>query len=85
MAKKNKATPIIHVKKPKIGKQYWFKFAGAWYYGTLANANEKLTETYGVNWYIFEKMESLSKSTGQRLYRYPVSIFNIRENQEDLD
>lgn len=71
MAKKKKETLSIHVKNPKIGKQYYFRFAGSIWHGTLTEKDDKLTSHYGVNWYTLED---------KRGYKYPVSIHWIAED-----
>lgn len=72
MAKKKQPVQIIHVKKPIIGKKYYFNFAGGWEEGTLLNQADKLTATYGHRWFTF------TNNRYGRDMKYPVSIYNIR-------
>jgi hypothetical protein len=73
----------IHVKNPKIGKDYYFYFAGGIEYGKCVNVSEKLTSHYGFKYYTFEAMQDyISKNDSKpRMMRYPVAIHDIRENK----
>lgn len=75
MAKKKNEVLTIHVKNPKIGKQYYFKFAGSVHYGTLIKKDTKLTTHYGIDWYTLED---------DRGYKYPVSIHWISEDPKTI-
>ena len=67
----------IHVKNPKIGKDYYFYFAGGWDFGTLIRADEKLTNHYGHAWFFFENTNSIEGRT----MRYPAAIYDIRDKK----
>lgn len=73
----------IHVKNPKIGKYYYFYFAGSIEYGKCVAVSEKLTAHYGFKYYTFESTpEYISKNdTEPRVMKYPVAIHAIREKQ----
>jgi len=75
--KENKVKHIF-VKKHKIGSKYYFDFAGGWEYGELIAESEKLTDHYGHNWYLLQ-----NKSQSNRYIKYPVSIYNLRNNKEE--
>lgn len=47
---KDKILPII-VKKPKIGKQYRFQFAGMEYHGKLIEVEETVSGTVTHKWF----------------------------------
>lgn len=47
---KDKALPIV-VKKPKIGKQYRFQFAGLEYQGELFSIDETIVGTVEHKWF----------------------------------
>lgn len=74
MAKKKQQLPI-HVKNPKIGKQYYFKFAGTIEHGTLTKKDTKLTTHYGVDWYTLEGNDGM---------KYPVSIHWIADDPKQI-
>ena len=74
MAKKKQQLPI-HVKNPKIGKQYYFRFAGSIERGVLTKKNDKLTAHYGVNFYTLEDDKGM---------KYPVSIHWIAEDPKQI-
>lgn len=76
MAKK-KEKRTIFVKSPKVGETYYFYFAGGWELGVLSKIDEKLSEHYNEKWFTLENY------SGSRLMKYPVSIYDIRSNQED--
>lgn len=76
MAKK-KEKRTIFVKSPKVGETYYFYFAGGWERGVLSKIDEKLSEHYNEKWFTLENY------SGSRLMKYPVSIYDIRSNQED--
>lgn len=77
MAKK-KQTQKIWVKKPKQGESYYFRFAGGIMKGVLDSPNEKLTEQYNVKWFWIKNHH------GERSVRYPVSIYDISEEYNNL-
>lgn len=77
MAKK-KQTQKIWVKKPKIGESYYFRFAGGIMSGILDRPNEKLTEQYNVKWFW------IKRDNGDHVIRYPVSIYDISEEYDNL-
>lgn len=77
MAKKKRECKRIFVKSPKIGETYYFYFAGGWDKGVLSNVDEKLTDLYNEKWFMLEN------HNGVRTMRYPVSIYDIRDNFKD--
>ena len=76
--KKENKVKHIFVKKPKIGSNYYFDFAGGWEYGELIAESKKLTEHYGHSWYTLQ-----NKNISGRFIKYPVSIYNLRNNKEE--
>lgn len=72
----------ILVKNPKIGKDYYFYFAGSIEYGKCVNVSKKLTSHYGFNYYTFESMSQYKSKNGTepKMMKYPVAIHDIREN-----
>jgi hypothetical protein len=76
MAKK-KDPKEIAVKKPKIGTEYVFMFAGGSLTGILDEVNEKLSQHYGEPWYWFSTVGNRDSMGNVRTMRYPVSIYNI--------
>jgi hypothetical protein len=80
MAKK-KAKQVISVKKPKIGENYIFEFAGGKLLGRLDCRNEKLEAIYNEPWFTFVVEHDTIGREGAT--RYPVSIYNIIRKAED--
>lgn len=80
MAKK-KVNQTISVKKPKIGENYIFDFAGGKLLGRLDCRNERLESIHGVPWFTFV-VEHYTIGH-ERIVRYPVSIYNIIRKSED--
>jgi hypothetical protein len=78
MAKKKKQSNKIWVKKPKQGQTYYFRFAGGIMKGTLDEPNEKLSDYYNVKWFWMRCDE------GESSTRYPVSIYHISEEYNNL-
>jgi hypothetical protein len=76
MAKK--ASQKIYVKKPILGESYYFRFAGGIMRGTFDGINEKLTDYYNHKWYW------IKCSNDSRDIRYPVSMYNISTQYNDL-
>lgn len=79
MAKKNKEQKI-YVVNPKVGERYHFRFAGSPMFGPIVELNEKLSEHYGHAW--FWMTDDKDRNCTQ--CRYPVSIYNIFKNVEDV-
>lgn len=77
MAKKKQQPKKIFVKRPEVGNEYYFYFAGGWEKGVLLNTSEKLTSHYGEKWFTLENI------THGRNMKYPVAIYNLREKIED--
>lgn len=78
MAKNKKESQKIWVKKPKQGNTYYFRFAGGIMKGILDEPAERLSQQYNHNWYW------ISCATRQRTVRYPVSIYDISEEYNNL-
>jgi len=78
MAKK-KQEQKIHVAKPKIGTSYHFRFAGSTLYGPIIKVSENLSTLYGYPHFWFS-----CKGQNGRTYTYPVSIYAISKNEEDI-
>jgi len=76
MTKKKEELKVISVKKPKIGQNYVFSFAGSTMSGKIEERCEKLEAHYGEPWFTFT-VESKWKNKKRRTMRYPVSIYNI--------
>jgi hypothetical protein len=76
MAKK--APQKIYVKKPVLGESYYFRFAGGITKGIFDGINEKLTEQYNQKWYW------IKGSNDSRNTRYPVSLYDISTEYNDL-
>ena len=78
MTRKKKEIKVIHVKKPKIGETYFFFFAGSINSGVITRISEKLTKHYGYDYFIIEATSQGSKGDA-RIFKYPVSIYDIRK------
>lgn len=76
---KNKKDLKISVPNPKIGQKYYFTFAGSTMYGPIHSQCEKLTETYGYPYFWFT-----NDADGKKSSNYPISIYNIFKNREDV-
>lgn len=76
---KNKKELKINVPNPKVGQKYYFRFAGSKMYGPISSQCEKLTATYGYAYYWFT-----NDADGIKSSHYPISIYNIFKNQEDV-
>lgn len=74
MAKKTKVQPI-HVKNPKLGATYYFKFAGSILQGTLIEKSKSLSEYYKIAWYYMHDKEGT---------KYPVSIHWLAEDPKQI-
>lgn len=74
MAKKQEKK-IVAVKKPKIGENYVFTFAGGTMIGTLIGRSEKLEDHYKEPWFTIEVQKGSQKH--DRTMKYPVSIYSI--------
>lgn len=78
MAKDNKE-PKIYVVKPKIGEDYYFKFAGSTMYGPLVSVNEELTKLHGIPYYwMTQKSDKNIKKC-----IYPISIYKVFKDLND--
>lgn len=76
---KDKKELKAYVVKPKIGEDYYFKFAGSIMYGPITSLNEALTKLHGVPhyWMTQKSDKSVKKCT------YPVSIYKIFKDLND--
>lgn len=68
----------ITVKKPVMGKEYYFLFAGGILKGTLSAVSESLTKNYNENWY---KMRAIH--SGREMV-YPIPQRHLSETYEGL-
>ena len=75
-----KEKQVVAVKKPKIGEDYLFEFAGGRMIGKLTSRNEKLEEHYKEPWFTFT-VEKGSQAHSRTMY-YPVSIYKIIRKAE---
>jgi hypothetical protein len=76
---KDKQEPKMYVVKPKIGENYYFKFAGSIMYGELVSLNEALTKLHGVpHYWMNEKSDKSDKKS-----IYPISIYKIFKDLKD--
>jgi hypothetical protein len=76
---KNIKEPKIYVVKPKIGENYYFKFAGSIMYGELVSLNDALTKLHGVpHYWMNEKADRSAKKC-----IYPISIYKIFKDLND--
>lgn len=76
MAKK--AERNITVKKPVMGNEYYFLFAGGILKGTLYSVSESLSTTYNEKWY---KMKTIN--SGREMV-YPIPQRHLSETYEGL-
>ena len=81
MAKKQPQRKIS-VKSPKIGKDYFFRFAGSILKGTILSECDKLTELYKEKYYTIESGQN--QITPGSVTRYPVSIRQIALTYNEL-
>lgn len=82
MAKK-KEKKNIAVKRPKIGEVYEFMFAGGKEIGKLARVDEKLSQHYSEEWFIFFVPKGANGHT--RDMWYPASISSITRKVEGVE
>jgi hypothetical protein len=76
---KDKKEPKIYVVKPKIGENYYFKFAGILMYGQLVSVIDSLTKLHGVpHYWMNEKSDKSAKKCV-----YPISIYKIFKDLND--
>lgn len=78
---KDKKEPKIYVVKPKIGKDYYFKFAGSIMYGPIVAMDGPLTKLHGIPHYWMTQKSDKSVKKCQ----YPVSIYKIFKDFKDLN
>lgn len=82
MAKKNKEKKIA-VKRPKIGEVYEFMFAGGKEIGKLARVDEKLSQHYNEEWFIFFVPKGMGGHS--RDMWYPAAISSITRKVEGIN
>jgi len=71
--------PKIYVVKPKIGTDYYFKFAGSRMFGPIVSLNDALTKLHGVpHYWMTQKSDK-----GIKKCMYPVSIYKIFKDLND--
>ena len=76
---KDKKEPKIYVVKPKIGQDYYFKFAGSLMFGPIVSLNDALTKLHGVpHYWMTQKSDKSIKKCA-----YPVSIYKIFKDLKD--
>ena len=76
---KDKKELKIRVIKPKIGENYYFKFAGSIMHGELVSLNEALTKLHGIpHYWMNEKSDRSVKKCV-----YPISIYKIFKDLND--
>ena len=71
--------PKIYVVKPKIGTEYYFKFAGSLMFGPIVSLNDALTKLHGVpHYWMTQKSDKSVKKC-----MYPISIYKIFKDLTD--
>ena len=76
---KDKKELKIRVIKPKVGENYYFKFAGSIMHGELVSLNEALTKLHGIpHYWMNEKSDRSVKKCV-----YPISIYKIFKDLND--
>lgn len=76
---KDKKELKIRVIKPKIGENYYFKFAGSTMHGPMVSLIESLTKLHGIpHYWMSEKSDKSVKKCV-----YPISIYKIFKDLKD--
>jgi hypothetical protein len=82
MAKKIKEQEI-QVVKPKIGRKYYYKFAGTMHYGELLRVSKSLSKHYGYPYFWFKNDEDFMYADTKNM-TYPVSIYAIFKKRKNV-
>ena len=76
---KDKKELKMYVVKPKIGENYYFKFAGSIMFGPIISLNDELTKLHGIpHYWMTQKSDKSAKKC-----TYPVSIYKIFKDFND--